>query len=132
MQRMAELEVERVREEEQSKKERIESFMNSTRVNANRLYREQCTKNMQQINCKKELLGKQKELKAKYTLLPKKTEKQDAMEVVCKLPREPVHVNWKQAEDAFKKMQPQPVENCEDEDSGCESGFDSDVDKEVN
>ncbi len=47
--------------------------MNSTRLNANRLYKEQCSKNLQQINNKKEILGKQKELKAKYTIIPKKS-----------------------------------------------------------
>jgi hypothetical protein len=105
--------------------------MNSTRINANRLYKEQCNKNLQQLNCKKELLGKQKELKAKYTLLPRRTDKNEAIDQVCKIPREPIRVNWKLAEDAFKRMQP-PVDNCEEEDSNAESCYDSDVDKEVN
>lgn len=34
--------------------------MNNTRLNANKLYKEQCNKNLQQINSKKEILGKQK------------------------------------------------------------------------
>lgn len=51
--------------------------MNSTRINASRLYKEQCNKNLQSINSKKEILGKQKELKAKYTVIPKREAKID-------------------------------------------------------
>lgn len=76
--------------------------MNSTRLNASKLYKEQCSKNLQHINSKKEILGKQKELKSKYTVIPKKNERIDEVEEVRKLPKEPTQVNWKQAEDACK------------------------------
>jgi hypothetical protein len=34
--------------------------MNSTRMNASKLYKEQCNKNLQQLNTKKEALEKQR------------------------------------------------------------------------
>lgn len=71
MQSLAQLEANRMKEEEQAKRDKIESFMNSTKMNASKLYKEQCDKNMQQMNNKKEVLGKQKELKAKYTIVKK-------------------------------------------------------------
>ena len=43
---MAQLEIERVKEHDQIKKDKIESFMNNTRINASKLYKEQCNKNL--------------------------------------------------------------------------------------
>lgn len=45
------------------KKEKIESFMNSTRMNASRLYKERVEKKQEMVNEKKIQLEKQKQLK---------------------------------------------------------------------
>lgn len=54
------------------------------------------------MNSKKQLLDKQKELKAKYTMVGKKTDKNN--EKVVRLDKSPEEINWKQAEDAIAKV----------------------------
>ena len=101
--------------------------MNSTRMNASKLYKEKLEQNQQKVNVKKEKLEKQKQLKSKYTVV-KKTELNERVQVLGK---EPAQVNWKQAEDALRKVQI-PMERLNYDSSGDESGFDSEVDPEKN
>ena len=46
--------------------------MNSTRLNASKIAKEQQQKKLENTNVKKVMLEKQKELKAKYTVVEKK------------------------------------------------------------
>ena len=46
--------------------------MNSTRLNASKITKEQQQKKLENTNVKKVMLEKQKELKAKYTVVEKK------------------------------------------------------------
>ena len=57
---------------ENEKKSKIENFMNSTRLNASKIAKEQQQKKLDNTNVKKVMLEKQKELKAKYTVVEKK------------------------------------------------------------
>ena len=57
---------------ENEKKSKIENFMNSTRLNASKIAKEQQQKKLENTNVKKVMLEKQKELKAKYTVVEKK------------------------------------------------------------
>ena len=57
---------------ENEKKSKIENFMNSTRLNASKITKEQQQKKLENTNVKKVMLEKQKELKAKYTVVEKK------------------------------------------------------------
>ena len=45
--------------------------MNNTRINASKVYREQLEKKNEQINSKKVMLDKQKDIKTKYTMVKK-------------------------------------------------------------
>jgi hypothetical protein len=67
----------------------MESFMNSTKLNASKISKEQQKKKTDTINIKKVMIDKQKEVKAKYTVLDKKKETSRAIEV------EPTKVDWK-------------------------------------
>ena len=60
MKSMAQIESQKMKESEVMKKEKIESFMNSTRINASKLYKQKVEQNQQQLLSKKEKLDKQK------------------------------------------------------------------------
>jgi hypothetical protein len=67
----------------------MESFMNSTKLNASKISKEQQKKKTDTINIKKVMIDKKKEVKAKYTVVDKKKETSRAIEV------EPTKVDWK-------------------------------------
>ena len=48
--------------------------MNSTKLNASKIFKEQQQKKIETMNAKKIMLQKQKELKSKYTVVDKKKE----------------------------------------------------------
>jgi len=50
----------------------MENFMNNTKLNASKIYKEQQQKKIETVNSKKVLIEKQKELKARYTVVDKK------------------------------------------------------------
>jgi hypothetical protein len=54
------------------KKNKFENFMNSTRLNASKIYKEKQSKQIEDSNAKKIMAQKQREVKAKYTVLEKK------------------------------------------------------------
>ena len=69
---MAQLENERSLQSFNDKKHKIQNFMNSTRLNASKISKEQQEKKLESQNVKKVMNQKQKEVKAKYTMIDKK------------------------------------------------------------
>ena len=50
----------------------MENFLNTTKLNASKVYKQQQDKKVESVNAKKIMLDKQKELKNRYTNLDKK------------------------------------------------------------
>lgn len=71
---MAEMENERSVRNQSEKQSKMQQFMNSTKMNASKIFKEQQQKKMENVNAKKIMLQKQKELKSKYTIVDKKKE----------------------------------------------------------
>ena len=72
MQVMAHLENQKSMEINHEKKSKIQSFMNNTKLNASKIHKEQQDKKLLSFNMKKVMVQKQKEVKAKYTVIEKK------------------------------------------------------------
>lgn len=70
--------------------------MNSTKLNASKIAKEQQKKINQTINVKKVMIDKQKEVKARYTVVDKQKEKVRCIET------EPTKVDWKKIEQSYK------------------------------
>lgn len=66
--------------------------MNSTRLNASKIYKEQQNKKEEDSNAKKIIAQKQREVKAKYTVLDKKKEQPRVLDI------QPAKVEWKRAD----------------------------------
>ena len=91
MQVMAHLENQKSMEINHEKKSKIQSFMNNTKLNASKIHKEQQDKKLQSFNMKKVMVQKQKEVKAKYTVIEKKKQEPRMINV------QPTKVDWKKA-----------------------------------
>lgn len=74
----------------------MENFMNNTKLNASKIYKEQQQKKIETVNSKKVLIEKQKELKARYTVVDKKKQQPRVIDV------EPTMVDWKKIDQNAK------------------------------
>lgn len=69
---MAQLENERSLQSVLEKKTKYQNFVNTTKLNATKIYKEQQSKKIDDSNAKKLMVQKQRELKAKYTVMERK------------------------------------------------------------
>lgn len=117
---MAQLENQRSLQSVIEKQNKFQSFMNTTKLNASKIYKEQQSKKIDDSNAKKLMAQKQKELKAKYTVVERKKEQSRPIQV------EPTRVDWKRIDPAAKGVSiPQEkipmYEDSDDEGSGIDS-----------
>lgn len=69
---MAQLENQRSLQSVLEKQTKYQNFVNTTKLNASKIYKEQQSKKIDDSNAKKIMVQKQKELKAKYTVMERK------------------------------------------------------------
>ena len=118
---MAELEQERSLRSADERRNKMENFMNSTRLNASKLQKEQQQQAVDKMQAKKVMLEKQRQLKAKYTVVEKKKG------LPAKV--EPAQVEWKKVDPALKGVSPpsevpqQSMWESESEESGVDSEY---------
>jgi hypothetical protein len=118
---MAELENQKALQTNNEKRNRIQNFLNTTKSNASKIHKEQQGKKIEDTNTKKIMAQKQKELKAKYTVVEKKKEQPRVLEV------QPTKVDWKKVSSCQGISVPNermPVyQDSDDEASGVDSEF---------
>ncbi len=93
---MAQLQNQRSLQSINEKKNKIQSFMNSTKLNASKIVKEQVGKKMEDLNAKMVMLQKQKEVKAKYTVVERKKQQPKVVNV------QPTKVDWKKVDPLTK------------------------------
>jgi hypothetical protein len=74
----------------------MENFMNSTRLNASKIQKQQQQVKEQSMNAKKGILERQKELKAKYTKVESRKDLPRGIDI------QPTKVDWKRIDQSYK------------------------------
>lgn len=90
------MENERSLHSQNEKRSKMQNFMNNTKMNASKIYRQQQQKKEESVNVKKVMLEKQKELKSKYTIVEKRREEPRQINV------EPTKVDWRKVDETCK------------------------------
>ena len=118
---MAQLESQKTLQSNHDKRNRIQHFMNTTKSNASRIYKEQQEKKNQHMNVKKVMSEKQKQVKAKYTVIEKKKLQAKGLNV------QPTKVDWKKAASCKGITVPNEkipnYESSDEEGSGIDSQY---------
>lgn len=78
---MAQLENQRSKEDHHQKQHKFQNFLNNTRLNATKIHKEQQHKKTEDSNAKKVIAQKQREVKAKYTVVEKRKEQSRVLDI---------------------------------------------------